>query len=77
MKSTQVLILTTSTAKDDIKECYNCYANCYILKPVDFNEFARVMGSIKDFWFKKAELPQWINLTNLNYILSIILKISL
>lgn len=57
LKSIPVLILTTSTATEDVEKCYKCYANCYILKPVDFNEFARVMGSIKDFWFKKAELP--------------------
>jgi chemotaxis family two-component system response regulator Rcp1 len=59
LKRIPVIILTTSTAEEDIKECYNNYANCYITKPLDFDEFANVMDSIKNFWFSTAELPKF------------------
>lgn len=58
LKRIPVMILTTSTAEEDIKECYNHYANCYITKPLDFDEFSGVMDSIKDFWFNAVELPK-------------------
>jgi len=57
-KKIPVMVLTTSTAEEDIKECYNSYANCYIIKPLDFDEFAKTMDSIKTFWFNTAELPK-------------------
>lgn len=58
LKTIPVLILTTSTTEEDIEECYNCYANCYIIKPLDFNEFEKVMESINSFWFNDAHLPK-------------------
>jgi chemotaxis family two-component system response regulator Rcp1 len=59
LKRIPVMILTTSTAEEDIKECYNNHASCYITKPLDFDEFADVMDSIKNFWFNTAELPKF------------------
>lgn len=59
LKRIPVMILTTSTAEEDIMECYNNYANCYITKPLDFDEFANAMESIKTFWFSTAELPKF------------------
>jgi chemotaxis family two-component system response regulator Rcp1 len=58
LKRIPVMILTTSDEEDDIKDCYNNYANCYVTKPVDFDEFAKVMDLIKDFWFNVIELPR-------------------
>jgi CheY-like chemotaxis protein len=58
LKRIPVVILTTSTAEEDINECYNNHANCYITKPLDFDEFANTMNSIKSFWFNMAELPK-------------------
>ena len=57
LKTIPVLILTTSDAIEDVKECYNHYANCYLTKPVDFDEFMKIMKAIKNFWFNKVELP--------------------
>lgn len=37
LKSIPIVILTTSSAKEDIIKTYKNYANCYITKPVDFN----------------------------------------
>lgn len=58
LKRIPVAILTTSTAEEDINECYNNHANCYITKPLDFDEFANTMDSIKSFWFNTVELPK-------------------
>jgi CheY-like chemotaxis protein len=52
-----IVVLTTSTAEEDILKAYNLHANCYITKPVDFNEFVQIVKSIEDFWFKIVKLP--------------------
>jgi CheY-like chemotaxis protein len=53
-----VIVLTTSTAEADISRCYESHANCYISKPVDFDEFERVIQEIESFWFQCATLPR-------------------
>lgn len=53
-----VIVLTTSTAEADIDRCYESHANCYIAKPVDFDEFERVIQEIESFWFQCATLPR-------------------
>ncbi|HML06030.1 MAG TPA: response regulator [Methanobacterium sp.] len=57
LKLIPVVILTTSIAKEDIINTYKNYANCYITKPVDLDQFISVVKSIQDFWLSKAELP--------------------
>jgi CheY-like chemotaxis protein len=52
-----IVVLTTSKAEEDILKAYNLHANCYITKPVDFNEFVKIVQSIEDFWFKIVKLP--------------------
>lgn len=52
-----IVVLTTSEAEEDILKAYNLHANCYITKPVDFNEFVQIVQSIEDFWFKIVKLP--------------------
>ncbi|MGB9978116.1 response regulator [Methanobacterium sp.] len=57
LKRIPVIVLTTSTAIDDIKECYDNYANCYLAKPANFTDFENIMISIKKFWFNVVKLP--------------------
>ena len=45
-----VVVLTTSRADQDILRSYQLNANCYITKPVDFNQFLEVVRSIEAFW---------------------------
>jgi CheY-like chemotaxis protein len=52
-----VVILTSSAAEQDILHAYNLYANCYITKPLDLEQFLRVIRSIEDFWFAVVSLP--------------------
>lgn len=58
LKLVPVLILTTSAAERDILQSYGLHANGYISKPIDLDEFADVVDSIKSFWFATAQLPQ-------------------
>ncbi len=53
-----IIILTTSKNEDDICESYKNYANAYLPKPTDFDEFERFIGIFEEFWFKMALLPR-------------------
>ncbi len=57
LKRIPVVILTTSKAEEDIIRTYNLYANCYITKPVDLDQFIEVVQSIQNFWFTIVQLP--------------------
>lgn len=52
-----VVILTTSRAEEDVLRSYGLHANCYVTKPVDFQNFADVVRSIEHFWFTVVTLP--------------------
>jgi CheY-like chemotaxis protein len=52
-----VVVLTTSQAEEDILRTYNLHANCYVTKPVDLEQFIRVVHSISDFWLTIVRLP--------------------
>jgi chemotaxis family two-component system response regulator Rcp1 len=52
-----VVVLTTSKSEEDVLKSYKLHANCYITKPVDFQQFATVVRSIEDFWFTVVKLP--------------------
>jgi len=58
LRSIPVVILTTSKAEQDILETYDLHANCYITKPVDLEQFIRVISMIEDFWFTIVRLPR-------------------
>lgn len=57
LKHIPIVILTTSEAEKDILTSYQLGANCFISKPVDLNEFRKVVESIDDFWFTIVKLP--------------------
>ncbi len=52
-----VVVLTTSTAEQDIFKTYDLHANCYITKPVDLEQFMRVVRLVDDFWLTIVKLP--------------------
>ncbi len=52
-----VVVLTTSQAEDDIFKTYDLNANCYIVKPIRFDQFIKVVKSIGDFWLTVVKLP--------------------
>jgi CheY-like chemotaxis protein len=55
-----VIILTTSQAEEDILKAYGLNANCYITKPVDLNQFIKVVKSIEEFWLSIVKLPSGV-----------------
>jgi len=58
LKVIPVVILTTSRAEEDILKTYQLHANCFITKPIDLNQFIKVIKSIEDFWLGIVVLPQ-------------------
>jgi CheY-like chemotaxis protein len=52
-----VVVLTTSENESDILSAYRHFANCFITKPIDFNQFVKTVQSIEDFWFTIVRLP--------------------
>ncbi|MGE5431418.1 MAG: response regulator [Syntrophomonadaceae bacterium] len=58
LKTIPVIVLSSSQNEADIKTSYLLNANCYITKPVDYDEFIRIIRSIENFWFSIVRLPQ-------------------
>ncbi|MFC2084206.1 response regulator [Bacteroidota bacterium] len=56
-KRIPVVILTTSKAEEDILKSYDLHANCYITKPLDLDQFVKVVRSIESFWLQIVKLP--------------------
>ena len=52
-----VVILTVSDAEEDIIKSYDLHANCYVTKPLDLDEFSKVVKGIENFWFEIVKLP--------------------
>ena len=58
LKRIPVIILTTSDADQDISATYDLQANCYITKPVGFDQFIEVIQSVENFWLSVVKLPK-------------------
>jgi chemotaxis family two-component system response regulator Rcp1 len=52
-----VIILTTSDSEQDISKAYSLYANCFVTKPVDLDQFIFIIRQIEIFWFQVTKLP--------------------
>lgn len=57
LKRIPVVVITSSSAEEDVLKSYNLHANCYISKPVDLEQFVAVVKSIEDFWMGIVKLP--------------------
>jgi CheY-like chemotaxis protein len=57
LKLIPVVILTSSSAEKDIWRAYAVQANCYVVKPADFDDFVDVVRKLSHFWFSIAQLP--------------------
>jgi CheY-like chemotaxis protein len=58
LKTIPVVILTTSTAEEDVLNSYGLHANAYIKKPVDLDQFFRVVQAVEEFWLTLVTLPR-------------------
>jgi two-component system, chemotaxis family, response regulator Rcp1 len=57
LKRIPVVVLTTSQSEEDILKAYELHANCYISKPVNLDQFIKVVQSIEAFWLTIVKLP--------------------
>ena len=57
LKGLAVVILTTSEQEQEILKMYNMRCSSYIVKPVDFDQFLRVVRAIAEYWFTIVVLP--------------------
>lgn len=57
LRTIPVVVLTTSKDDRDVYQAYQLQANCYIAKPVDFEQFVGVLRAIEHFWLEVAALP--------------------
>ncbi len=57
LRKIPIVVLTTSKDERDILKSYDLHANCYITKPVDFEQFITVVRAIEDFWLTVVKLP--------------------
>lgn len=53
-----VVILTTSQSEDDVHKTYDLSGNCYIAKPVNWEQFIEIVKSIENFWLTVVKLPR-------------------
>lgn len=58
LRAIPVVVLTSSSAEEDIARSYDLHANCYITKPVDLSGLTEVVRSIESFWFSVVKLPR-------------------
>jgi CheY-like chemotaxis protein len=57
LRRVPVCVLTTSRAQEDVVRAYERHTNCYVVKPIDFNQFRAAIAQIGQFWFGTVELP--------------------
>ena len=53
-----VVVLTTSSAEEDVLKSYKLHANAYVTKPVDVEQFMSAVRQIDDFFVQVVRLPQ-------------------
>jgi chemotaxis family two-component system response regulator Rcp1 len=58
LKRIPVIILTASQSEEDVSTAYNHYANCYLTKPIDLDQFIEVVHQIKSFWLSIVKIPE-------------------
>jgi two-component system, chemotaxis family, response regulator Rcp1 len=57
LRSIPVVVMTSSSAEEDVNRAYESHANCYVRKPSSFEQLREVVREIQNFWFGVASLP--------------------
>jgi CheY-like chemotaxis protein len=58
LKGLPVVILTTSEQEEEILKMYKMRCSSYIVKPVDFDKFQKIIATIAEYWFTVVVLPK-------------------
>lgn len=57
LKILPIIVMTSSSAEEDILRSYQLHANAYVTKPVDLESFDKIVHAIEDFWFAAVRYP--------------------
>lgn len=57
LRSTPVIVLSSSTGAEDVADSYDQHCNTYVVKPMGFADYHQVMRHIEDYWTTAAQLP--------------------
>ena len=57
LRQIPVVVLSTSTSPEDVRESYDLHANCYIPKPIDLDGLIELGKLIERYWLATAILP--------------------
>ena len=57
LRTIPVVVMTSSERSEDIARSYELLANCYVRKPIDLDEFQKIVAAIESFWFGVVSLP--------------------
>ena len=57
LKRIPVVVVTSSTAEEDVVRSYDLHANCYVTKPLELGNFVDVVKAIEGFWVGIVKLP--------------------
>jgi CheY-like chemotaxis protein len=58
LRKIPIVVLSTSSASEDVARSYELYANVFVTKPVDFDHFTAVVKQIDNFFLSVASLPR-------------------
>ena len=53
-----VIVMSSSEADRDVRDAYGSFANCYVTKPFQLDEFVEVVRQVENFWARVAVLPE-------------------
>lgn len=57
LRSTPVVVLSSSAAPDDVVAAYRLGANCFVTKPLDLERYLATVRAIEQYWLAVATLP--------------------
>jgi len=57
LKQIPVVVMTSSSAEEDVARSYALHANCFVTKPLDLDQFTKVIQAIEEFWVTVVKLP--------------------
>ncbi|MGB9936589.1 MAG: response regulator [Methanobacterium sp.] len=57
LKNIPVIVFGTSNDSEEIKNAYKAHANCYIVKPINFDKLNNILECIENFWTRIVILP--------------------
>jgi CheY-like chemotaxis protein len=58
LRDIPIVVLTTSSARDDVADCYALGVNSYVTKPASFRGMVEVMRTLGRYWFEVVLLPR-------------------